>query len=176
MKHRIRTEFLGKRKTLDSAERQRQSQQIFEKLVAWPPFQSAHCVAVYRSKEDEVSTDAIIENLFENKKRVVAPRVNGDHVEFYEVHNWNDFERGAFDIQEPKLNLKKVATTEPDLILVPGIAFTLQGHRIGFGKGHYDRLLATSSAIKVGLAFSEQIANDLPQESHDIPLDFIFTP
>ena len=62
-----------------------------------------------------------------------------------------------------------------DLIVVPGLAFDTRGHRIGYGKGHYDKLLKSTKGYKVGLAFAEQVIETVPDEAHDVPLDLIIT-
>jgi 5-formyltetrahydrofolate cyclo-ligase len=62
------------------------------------------------------------------------------------------------------------------LILVPGVAFDLQGNRLGRGKGFYDRLLAEIRGVKCGVAFEEQIVDEIPVGSHDAAMDFIVTP
>ena len=64
----------------------------------------------------------------------------------------------------------------PDLILVPGVAFDLSGHRLGRGKGFYDRLLANARGVKCGVAFDEQIVKAVAAGTHDIRMDFILTP
>ena len=63
-----------------------------------------------------------------------------------------------------------------DLVLVPGVAFNLGGHRLGRGKGFYDRLLQNFSGKKIGVAFDEQIVDALPVEENDVRMDLILTP
>jgi 5-formyltetrahydrofolate cyclo-ligase len=63
-----------------------------------------------------------------------------------------------------------------DFAIVPGVAFTLEGRRVGRGKGHYDRLLSSVGGVKCGVAFDEQIVEAIPVEPHDVRMDWIVTP
>ncbi len=176
MKELLRHKFKEARCSISKEERERQSQIILKKLQNLDAFKAAQTIAVYLSKEDEVDTHALLTELWSSSKTVLAPRTEGVDVHLQIITQEADLELGNFDILEPKKDCHTVDPEAVDLILVPGVAFTQNGARLGHGKGHYDRLLAQTSAIKVGLAFTEQIAETLPQEAHDIPLNFILTP
>ena len=60
-----------------------------------------------------------------------------------------------------------------DLVVVPGIAFDRRGHRIGFGGGYYDRFLADLQAVKLGLCYDDLVLQEIPNESHDVPMDIV---
>jgi 5-formyltetrahydrofolate cyclo-ligase len=83
---------------------------------------------------------------------------------------------GPFSIREPKTGCAEIAMSRLDLILVPGVAFDLCGHRLGRGRGFYDRLLAETRGVKCGIAFEEQITGEVPMEAHDLQMNFILTP
>ena len=87
-----------------------------------------------------------------------------------------DLKTGQFGIREPVEGCAEIALNRLDFVLVPGIAFDLQGRRLGRGKGYYDRLLAEVRGKTCGVAFDEQIVEDLPVESHDIHVNCILTP
>lgn len=176
MKELLRHKFKEKRRSISKEERERQGQIILKKLQNLDAFKAAQTIAVYLSKEDEVDTHALLTELWNSPKTVLAPRTEGVDVHLQIITQESDLEPGNFGILEPKKDRPTVDPTTVDLILVPGVAFTQDGARLGHGKGHYDRLLAQTPAIKVGLAFTEQIAEVLPQEAHDIPLNFILTP
>jgi len=71
---------------------------------------------------------------------------------------------------------EKSSPEKVDIVVVPAVAFDLQGHRLGYGKGYYDRFLKKTKAVKVGVAYDFQIVEKLPAEQHDIPVDLIITP
>jgi 5-formyltetrahydrofolate cyclo-ligase len=98
----------------------------------------------------------------------VWPRIFGDHIRFCE----GPLQPGKFDIPEPV-----GAERTPDVIVVPGVAFDRRGHRLGYGRGYYDRALAACpSARRIGLCHSLQLVDALPEEPHDEPVDYIVTP
>ena len=83
---------------------------------------------------------------------------------------------GPFQVREPVAACPVVALNRLDLALVPGLGFDARGHRLGRGKGHYDRLLAGFTGMKIGVAFDFQIVTEVPHEPHDIALDAVVTP
>ena len=110
-------------------------------------------------------------------RRWVLPRVEGDTMRFH-FADAATLAAGSFGIPEPPADSPVCPTSEIDLFLCPGMAFSIQGIRLGRGKGYYDRALAGASpeATKVGVCFSEQFMAELPSEPHDIPMDFLATP
>jgi len=87
-----------------------------------------------------------------------------------------DLREGQFGIREPAAHCTPVPPNRLDLVLVPGVAFDLQGRRLGRGKGFYDQMLASVRGTTCGVAFDEQIVESIPVESHDVHLNCILTP
>ena len=83
---------------------------------------------------------------------------------------------GKFGVREPAASCAEIPLNQFDLVLVPGMAFDLQGHRLGRGQGFYDRILAEASGVKCGVAYDFQLLETIPTEPHDAKVDFIFTP
>ena len=83
---------------------------------------------------------------------------------------------GKFGVREPASSCPEISRERFDLILVPGMAFDLDGHRLGRGRGFYDRILAEMSGIKCGVAYDFQLLEKIPAEPHDAVVDFILTP
>ena len=111
--------------------------------------------------------------------RAHAPRVADDRLEVVATHappGGEGWRRGAYGIWEPLG--PAIDPTTVDLALVPGLAFAPDGRRLGRGGGFYDRLLPTlrDGCLKVGVAFDEQILDDLPTEPHDALLEIVVTP
>ena len=89
------------------------------------------------------------------------------------VYNKEPFIKNALNILEPENPIK---IKEVDVFLVPGVAFTASGKRLGRGGGYYDKLLSKyPDTLKIGITFNERIMQDLPTESHDISMDYVFT-
>ena len=112
-------------------------------------------------------------------KRVYLPRFVKER-NCYEASEILDLTRdlkpGNLGIREPNERCMLLRSGRVDLILVPGLAFDLEGHRLGRGKGYYDRLLAKLEGTTCGVAFDEQMMQQIPVEAHDVRLNFIITP
>ena len=87
-----------------------------------------------------------------------------------------DVVSGKFGIREPGALCPRILPPRVDLILVPGVAFDLNGWRLGRGKGFYDRLLASLQSVKCGVVFDQQVVTEVPAEEHDVRLDCLLTP
>lgn len=104
----------------------------------------------------------------------VYPRISGDHLTFHAVKDpASELIRGAFGILEPSHALAEIALETIDAFFCPGLAFDLQGGRLGRGRGFYDRMLSASrnAAVKIGVCFPHQIVPDTFMEAHDIHMD-----
>lgn len=123
----------------------------------------------------EVHTHDMIKEALKSKT-VIVPKVVHHEIEPSVIIDFDNLvPSGKFKIPEP-IEAMKIAYKNIDLILVPGIAFDKEGHRIGYGFGYYDRFLRrVPKAIKIGLAFDLQIVDKIPREMHDVPVDLIVT-
>ena len=93
-----------------------------------------------------------------------------------ELHALDELTPSPFGILEPQPEHRRIITPPTDaLVIVPGIAFTPQGHRIGYGRGYYDRFLAIHHGPTIGLAYDIQIIAPWQTAGHDIPVDFVIT-
>ena len=112
-------------------------------------------------------------------KRVALPRFQPE-AQTYGAFQLKDPEKdlrlGKFGIQEPKEHCARLPSSAVDLILVPGIAFDLQGRRLGRGKGYYDQLLADLVGPRCGVAFDQQIVPEILVEPHDAKVNYLLTP
>lgn len=183
-KNAIRQLMRGRRKALSAAERACAAAIVCDKLMASPEVESAfdragdrcHVCAVYLAAPDEISLAAAIEGLLVRGVTVVAPRWNGKTYELARMKGLKGehLRKGPMGILEPKeddvLHPNDVAAW-----LVPGLAFTADGRRLGYGGGWYDRLMAEAnkSALKLGIAYAFQVVESLPSEPHDIRLDAV---
>lgn len=150
------------------------SEECVTKVLQFPELLEAETVCIYMPIGNEIDTSAIIQYCLDNGKRVAAPRVEGDSMEFYYFHKPSELQQGAFDIWEP-IGTEKV-TDEESLVIVPGVAFDLNCNRIGYGNGFYDRYLSKHPQMKkIALAYEFQIVGKIKQEIHDIRPDMVVT-
>ncbi|MCK4503327.1 MAG: 5-formyltetrahydrofolate cyclo-ligase [Desulfuromonadales bacterium] len=175
-KQLIRKQFLDSRKQLDRTTSHRLSLEAQQRLIGSELFIRAQSLALYSPINNEVATDQIHAFARECGKRIYYPRVVGEKLEFIEIDCVAQLAPGAFGVAEP-IGETELSGAKFDLIIVPGIAFDLHGHRLGYGRGFYDRQLAEKSpkTVTIGLCFEMQLCERLPTETHDQPLDYVVT-
>lgn len=181
MKRTLKQEIFSKRSHLSGQYTKEKSAIVKNKLYSLPEFKKAKSILFYASFNNEVDTQEIIRELLNKKeKNIIVPYVekNNPILQLSELHSFDELEPKTFDILEPKKNFTRDFNPEKlDLIIVPGLVFFKDGHRIGYGYGYYDRFLRTlrKKPVKIGLAFDFQIAEKIPHEEHDVPMDIIIT-
>lgn len=175
MKKELRALMRARNRALDPRLRARASQEIFRSIELSEAFGRACTVGLFCSLDDEPDTrEALVR--WSAVKRIAVPRVEGDSMRFFR-YDPRTQRTGAFGIEEPGPEAEECAPGELDLIVVPGVAFTPQGVRMGRGRGYYDRYLAQPGlrAVKVGVCFAHQLVEALPVEPHDVPMDCVVT-
>ncbi len=169
-----RTAIKEKRYALRESEVQSLSQECVSKVLQFPELLEAKTVCVYMPTGNEIDTSAIIQYCLENQKRVAAPRIEGDTMDFYYFQSIVDLKQGAYDIWEPT-GTERV-TDEESVVIMPGVAFDLDCNRIGYGKGYYDKYLSKHPNMKkIALAYEFQIVGKIKREIHDIRPEMIVT-
>ena len=149
-----------------------QSEVILRKLAQHLRFLEAERVMLYASLPDEVQTLSFLET-WRHRKTVILPTVVGDDIIPVELAENVEFAEGDFHIPEPQ---NHPYTGDFDLIVVPGMAFDKAGHRLGRGKGYYDRFLSQHPQVyTIGLCFDFQLLPEVPFESHDCLINEVIT-
>lgn len=162
-------------------DRKRRSLKIQKKLFSLALFKRSKCVCFYVSLPSEVDTTGMIDQALQIGKRVLVPRTNLENKELslYEIKNRErDLTKGAHGIMEPLVVKTRLGQIhEVDCLVIPGVVFDKKNHRVGHGKGYYDRFLQRfgPEILKIGLAFSFQIVQRIPIEDHDVPVDIVLT-
>jgi 5-formyltetrahydrofolate cyclo-ligase len=177
-KREVREEVLRVRKALTQDEVRLLSMRVHENLLSLPEFGAARVVASYVAKRDEVQTVDILRGALTSGKTVIVPRsdLSSVRLRFHEIHALDELHPGAFGIPEPPTSSPTVPLAKSDVILVPVVAWDLRGHRVGYGKGYFDReLKSRGDAVCVGLAFEFQCRDPLPDTPADVPMDMIVT-
>ncbi|XP_035737276.1 5-formyltetrahydrofolate cyclo-ligase-like [Vespa mandarinia] len=187
LKDALRKEMSNIISNITAEEKARQSSRIFEKLKRLPQYQNSKRISVYLSTKDEIDTTLILTDIFEKGKEVFIPRCNGKTMEMVKLFSMNDYEKLPLtkwnfkqpDISETRENAFQ--NGELDLILLPGVAFTYNGKRLGHGKGYYDKFLEDTFQKQqrkphlIAIAFNEQIKDDIPTTERDVVLDMVLT-
>jgi len=176
VKHKIRSHIRKTIKSYSALEKLSKSAIIKAKLFNEEVFQKANVVMFYVSLKDEVSTLTMIDEAINTGKKVCVPVILKEEKRLMagEIKDRAiDLERQHFGIYQPKEgHVKEVPLRDIDLVVVPGIAFDKKNVRLGRGHGYYDRFLCglPKNTKTIGLAFDFQVVEDLPKDSHDIPV------
>ena len=149
--------------------------ELWGKVEEMPQFASAHTLLLYWSMPSEVPTWDFADRWLATK-RIVLPLVVGDSLVLKEYSGRDSLVSGYKGILEPRADAVDVTPEEVDFAIIPGVAFDRACHRMGRGKGFYDRLLPDLPAFKLGVAFDCQLYDEIPVDSWDFPLDAIVTP
>lgn len=171
-KRDIRRKIKAMRQMLSEAEKLSAAREVFDRLEQTAAFIMADKVLMYHSLPDELSTHEFLRK-WGSRKHFYLPRVNGVNLDIL-PYDESRLELGSFHIEEPTGN-DTVDVDEIELIVVPAVAYDRRGNRLGRGKGFYDRLLSEARATKIGVAYEFQLVDDLPTESHDVPVDYVIT-
>lgn len=177
-KRTLRQQMLAHRRALSHDEWLLSSRLAQENLLALEEYSRAACIAVYAAAHNEVDTALIVQTAFTVGKRVLYPAVCGHHMVLRQVEGVEQLSQGSFGILEPCSTGVDHQADGVDLIVVPGVAFDLSGHRIGYGKGFYDRFLQHPGreAALVGLCHDFQLIDgEIPADRHDIRMEIIVT-
>lgn len=171
MKYRLRNELRLCRNTLSDDEVFFKSQKIVGNAL--PYIIKGKHIGVYMAFGKEVQTTELISYILEVGSAYV-PKIEKEDMDFYQIHKDTCYEMNAYQIQEP-IATKKILPQQLDIIFVPLVGFNKQKHRIGYGKGYYDRYLKKTNATTIGLAYECQLCNEHFQDAYDIALDMIIT-
>jgi 5-formyltetrahydrofolate cyclo-ligase len=171
-KRELRSQMKRRLGELQPAQREAKSREICQKVIN--KFADTHTVAAFASTRFEPNLETLWTRGFFVRRLVLYPKIDGNNLVFCPVASGDDLRPGRFGILEP---VQARAQLIPDVILVPGLAFTSEGHRLGRGVGFYDRFLGTSPSgiIKAGICFDFQVVPELPAESHDVRMDLVIT-
>ena len=171
----VRKRYLAQRNSLTKSEVVTKSSQIFKYTSKLPVLQKAKKISLYLPINNEVETKNLINLLNNSGKEVYLPKfISDSSYSFTEFTAWDNLEKGPLGILQP-VSFQKKSNFDIDLAILPGVAFDKNGVRLGWGKGVFDRLLAKSQALRIGLAYDFQIVEDLPKDEHDLSMDIIVT-
>ena len=176
MKAKLRIKKLAERKSQNPLKKKLNDQKILKKILAHPLFKKAKLILFYLPIQGEVDLSALLNAKLTTKKTFVLPRTKtATKLDLHAIKNLTQTKKGRFNIPEPLQSLPKIKPQDIDLILAPGVVFAKNGHRIGYGKGFYDRLLKKTTCPKIGIAYDFQIVNNIAGQPHDVPMDMIIT-
>lgn len=176
-KNALRTRMLAERHHL-SREKQLQAGSLIQaSLTVLPEYSSAGTVALYADFRGEVPTSGLIRHALMAGKEVILPAVDKGGLVFRQLESEEDLVRGKYGIPEPDSGCPPRALEDIDLFVIPGVAFDLKGHRVGYGRGYYDKALHRfeSRGKFIGVCYDFQLVELIAGEPHDVIMDKVIT-
>jgi 5-formyltetrahydrofolate cyclo-ligase len=178
-KTQLRRLLRDRRRSLSSTEVREKSRLIFEQLHSFPPFLQAATIVLYNADENEVRTEVIWQAAIRQNKAVYYPRITTDkaNLEFVRRLPGDQLIPGTFGILIPSGNELLASVAKSDVVLTPGVGFDHYGHRLGRGRGYYDRAFrgVLAGALRIALAYESQLVAAIPTTADDASVDCIVT-
>lgn len=172
----IRKEKIAALKSLSGNKKQEAEEKIYHHLYRSRYWQEASTIALTMAQGFELNTMPIVEEAWRTNKTIVMPRAKKNHVMDFVLFNENTpMITSSFGLLEPDPTLKSITKEAIDLVIVPGLAFSKDGYRVGFGGGYYDRFLADFTGTKMALVLKEQQIDFWSPEFFDVPMDVLIT-
>lgn len=169
----LRREIREKKKAMSTEEIETRSARLGELFAQTEAYKNAETIYGYMPYNQEVRTVPILEQAIRDGKRVAVPKVYGDIMKFIYLEDLTQVEKSDMGIPEPVAD-EPVAEDQTALVLMPGLAFDKEGHRIGYGGGFYDKfLMAEPYHPTVALCYDFQMYAHLDTEEFDIPVDLV---
>lgn len=172
-KQELRRTIRERKRAMTEEEIVERSNALAEKFYNSPAYQAAATIYGYLPYNQEVRTVPMLQRALDDGKRVAVPKVYGDEMRFIYLEDLTQVSKGYAGIPEPIADAP-VAEDQRALVLMPGLAFDPQGHRIGYGGGFYDRFLAQEPHHPtLALCYEFQMQAHLDTEEFDIPVDTV---
>ena len=174
----LRSHYKKKRLSLTKQEVDHLSQRVckqLDKLNIWK-LKNYH-IFISISKYNELDTSFIINKLKSEKKNIIVPKISNNELVHIAINDKTEFSINEYDIEEPN-NGNSFIIENLDLIFIPLLAYDLEGHRVGYGMGYYDKFLklTNKSSLKIGLSFFDPINKIQDIDDNDVKLDYCITP
>ena len=174
----LRTHYKKKRLFLTKQEVDHLSQRVCKQLDKLNIWKLKHYhIFISISKYNELDTSFIINKLKSEKKIIIVPKILNNELVHIAINDQTEFSMNEYGIKEPN-NGNSFIIENLDLIFIPLLAYDLEGHRVGYGKGYYDRFLklTNKSSLKIGLSFFDPINKIQDIDDNDVKLDYCITP
>jgi 5-formyltetrahydrofolate cyclo-ligase len=164
------------RAALDPDSRRRKAAAAEDRLFSIPQMTSGGSVLLFYSFGSEIGTSGMAQRVLAHGKRLLLPYLDGAGMEAAEVQPGEDLAASSYGPKEPARR-QPVDPATVDVVITPGLAFDRSGHRLGYGGGHYDRYLARlgPGALRIGIAFAEQVIDRVPAGPGDQRVHLVVT-
>ncbi len=170
-KKQLRAMIRERKRAMTQQQIDRASQELMRQFVNTDQYNASQTIYGYLPYNQEVRTVPILRRALEDGKRVAVPKVYGDEMRFIYITDFSSLEKSDMGIPEPIAD-EPVANDPKSLVLMPGLAFDKEGHRIGYGGGFYDKFLSKEPEHPtIALCYDFQMVSHLDTEEYDIPVN-----
>lgn len=178
-KKALRAKYKDFRKNLSETEKSEKDNAVLRKIISSEAYKRCEMLLTYVSTAIEVDTRGLIATAMKDGKAVIVPKcVDGTReMKFYEIHSLDDLEICAFGVLEPIPDkCREITVFENAVCIVPGLAFDLDGYRLGYGGGYYDRFLSAHRELyNIGICYCGCTVNRLEHGRFDVPVNMLIT-
>ncbi len=179
-KEEIRMSIRSHKRSLTSNQIKTSGFDLVRQMKQFTPYKEADQIYLFASYNQEIATYGLMEHAMRDGKRVALPRVEGKEIDFYYISSLTDLAPGYQGIPEPIGNDRAAPSIKKQaLMLLPGLAFSLKGERLGYGGGFYDKYLSKQpdgAFTTCAIGYSFQVLSTVPVEEHDKRVDYVVTP
>lgn len=174
IKSELRKVLISERKRVSSDMRRQFGGEIARRVISLDEVKKSDLILCFVSKELEIPTEDIFRFAFDTGKTAAAPVCVGEDMIFRYIRSFDDLETGSFSVREPKDYCPEASVTDGTVCITPGLCYNMNGFRIGYGKGYYDRFFSKNRCVKIGVCLEEFI-RDFAPDANDIAADIIVT-
>lgn len=175
-KNELRAELKKARNNLEPIYVEEASKLICQRIIASSLYKNANVILAYLAFGKEVSCDELVTQALADGKTVCIPYIiDKEHFLAAKLNSLENLVLDRYGIRTVAEPIIEVSHSDIGLILVPGLAFGRDGSRMGMGAGYYDRFLADTQAITLGLAYEKMLQDEIPTDEHDIAMEYIIT-
>ena len=172
MKRSLRKKYLLIRDNID--ERNVKNEIIFNKVINNEMIRKAKLILIYVSFNREVDTINLINYFLNHNYLLAVPKIENNIMNFYYINSLDDLNKGYYNILEPTTN-KMVKDFNDAVCITPGVCFSRDGYRIGYGKGFYDKFFSVHNVYAIGLCYQDCLINNIPYDIYDKRVNDIIT-
>lgn len=176
-KKQIRDQVLFDLEHVDPLSKHEMELMIYNQLFSSELWKNSKSICITMSTDREINTKPIIDEALKNLKKVYIPKVSANReLTWFEYTDNIQLDKSKFGILEPKSGMTLNNINDIDLAIVPGVAFTNNGARLGYGGGYYDHFLAQFQHHNIALALDQQILDYIPMDTFDKKISNLITP
>ena len=167
--------MLERQKNLSEAYVEAAGRNIQEQTFSSELYKKAENIFVYISTKKEPDTFALIQRAFGENKKVYVPKCTENNMSAVRIHDIKNLTEGKLGILEPEDCLEKISAEELDIIIVPCLSASLNGKRLGHGRGYYDKFLSGHNEKTICLCFRKMLYDEIPMTENDVYMSLVLT-